>query len=153
MKCLIIIDSMQHADNNLLPTNTSVDVRNINVEDKYDFSTAKPEDRDELKTFLMKHFLVEETMNVATSITAVEFAPYANKCLEKALKIPFSTIARSKDSDSASNCASSRYNFLSSVQNCLLVKRGYLTFEDCCGNTSRPQKAYSIEKYGSCHSW
>uniref|UniRef100_A0A1I7X9D0 SREBP regulating gene protein n=1 Tax=Heterorhabditis bacteriophora TaxID=37862 RepID=A0A1I7X9D0_HETBA len=48
-------------------------------------------------------------------------------------------------SDSASNCASSRYNFLSSVQNCLLVKRGYLTFEDCCGNTSRPQKAYSSE--------
>ncbi|KAK6748989.1 hypothetical protein RB195_001539 [Necator americanus] len=65
--------------------------------DNFHISIATIDHREEIREFLMKHFLVEETMNVATSITEEEFGPFADATLDSSLLTPFSVICRGEN--------------------------------------------------------
>ncbi|XGW31647.1 hypothetical protein V3C99_010085, partial [Haemonchus contortus] len=67
------------------------------MDSHFTYSTAEPKDRDKIREFLMKHFLVEETMNAATSITEEEFAPFADAVLDTSLRTPHSVICRDEN--------------------------------------------------------
>ncbi|VDN21300.1 unnamed protein product [Cylicostephanus goldi] len=67
--------------------------------DELSYSIATEDDRKGIREFLMKHFLKEETMNVATGITEEEFAPFADKVLDIALPTPFTVICRNGNGD------------------------------------------------------
>ncbi|KAK6018999.1 hypothetical protein OSTOST_15383 [Ostertagia ostertagi] len=58
------------------------------------YSIGATKHRVEIREFLMNHFLVEETMNAATSITEDEFAPFADTVLDTSLRKPLSVICR-----------------------------------------------------------
>ncbi|KJH48900.1 hypothetical protein DICVIV_04975 [Dictyocaulus viviparus] len=62
--------------------------------DELQISIADVQNRNEIRDFLMRHFLVEETMNVATKITEDEFSPFAEHTFDTALHTPFSIICR-----------------------------------------------------------
>ncbi|KAK6028442.1 hypothetical protein OSTOST_05508 [Ostertagia ostertagi] len=62
--------------------------------DDLHYSIAQPKHRVEIREFLMNHFLVEETINAATSITEDEFAPFADTVLDTSLRKPLSVICR-----------------------------------------------------------
>ncbi|EYC31447.1 hypothetical protein Y032_0004g2159 [Ancylostoma ceylanicum] len=75
--------------------------------DNFQISIATIDHREEIRDFIMKHFLVEETMNVATAITEEEFAPFADASLDSSLLTPFSVLCRSESGDLAGVALSS----------------------------------------------
>ncbi|VDL81911.1 unnamed protein product [Nippostrongylus brasiliensis] len=61
---------------------------------EFQYFIATMEERCEIRRFLMEHFLIEETMNVATGITEEEFSPFADATLDSSLRTPFSVVCR-----------------------------------------------------------
>ncbi|RCN49998.1 hypothetical protein ANCCAN_03826 [Ancylostoma caninum] len=97
--------------------------------DNFQISIASTDHRDEIREFLMKHFLVEETMNVATAITEEEFAPFADATLESSLLTPFSVICRSESGNLAGVALSS------------ICRRDDPEFSNPLGSPRRPEIA------------
>lgn len=97
--------------------------------DSFHFSIAGMEHRNEIRRFLMEHFLKEETMNVATGITEEEFAPFADETLNSALQTPFSVLCRDET------------NKLAGVALSTVVRRDDPPFADPLGAPGRPEIA------------
>ncbi|CAI4229430.1 unnamed protein product [Auanema sp. JU1783] len=63
------------------------------------FSVPTMTDKGEILQFLFKYFITQESMSRAAKITEEQFRPCAEEILDSSLKVPFSVIAREKETN------------------------------------------------------
>ncbi|CAD6192901.1 unnamed protein product [Caenorhabditis auriculariae] len=72
---------------------------------EYQLFTAKPEDKDEIRRFLIEHFMVEEPMSRAAGMNESSFQKCIDKTFERCSGISHSVIARRAGSNEIVACA------------------------------------------------